>query len=251
MNYKGILVSIITPSYNSESFIEEMIQAVLKQTYSNWELLITDDCSTDNTWNIIQKYAERDKRIKVNQLVNNSGPGIARNNSIKHASGRFIAFCDSDDLWEPRKLEVQIQFMLKNNSAFTYGPYKVVDEIGNYKGTHYPPKRVDYFDMLKTCSVGCLTAAYDTEILGKIYMPSIRKRQDYALWLNILKKIEYAYSYNDTLAVYSARRSSISSNKIAAARYQWKIYRNVENINIIKSMYYMVHYGIRGIIKPN
>ncbi|MFW5821410.1 MAG: glycosyltransferase family 2 protein [Bacteroidota bacterium] len=246
-----MLVSIITPTYNSVNFIQSTINSIIEQTYTNWELLITDDCSNDGTWEILQKFAKKDKRIKIFRLEKNSGAGVSRNNSIKHATGRYIAFCDSDDLWEPEKLEVQIQFMIENNYVFTYGPYKVVDENRNYKGTFYPPEKLNYRDMLKSCSIGCLTAAYDTEKLDKLYMPSIRKRQDYALWLEILKKIEFAYSYKETLAVYTARSRSISSNKIFAAQYQWKIYREVEQLNIIKSLYYMLHYGIRGIIKPN
>jgi teichuronic acid biosynthesis glycosyltransferase TuaG len=176
---------------------------------------------------------------------------LPENNSIYHATGRFIAFCDSDDMWMPEKLENQIQFMLNNNYYFTYGAYNVEDEDGKFKGTFMPPLRVNYSDLLKTCSIGCLTAVYDSEKLGKVYMPSIKKRQDYALWLRILKRIDYAYSYNGTSAVYRVKNESVSSNKFAAAKYQWRIYREIEKIGFMKSLYYMVHYGINGILKPN
>ena len=245
------LVSIITPSYNSSQYIEKMIKSIISQTYNNWELLITDDCSTDDTWRLLNNYKEKDKRIRIFQLDKNCGPGIARNNSIKHAKGRFIAFCDSDDLWKPEKLENQIKFMLENNYYLTYSSYEVIDKNDTLKGIFRPPPKVTYKDLLKTCSIGCLTAVYDSKKLGKLYMPGIRKRQDYALWLEILKKIDFAYSYNEYLAMYRVKSGSVSSNKLNAARYQWRIYRNVENIGIIKSSFYMLHYTINGILKPN
>lgn len=246
----GNLVSIITPTYNSEQHVEETLNSILNQSYSDWELLITDDKSTDNTWDILKRYSRLDKRIQVFQLDRNSGPGIARNNSIKAATGRYIAFCDSDDLWMPNKLETQIRFMEENKVHFSYGPYKVKNDQG-IKGIFYPPSRLNYRDLLKTCSIGCLTAVYDTSYLGKMYMPEIRKRQDYGLWLSILKKNDYAASYLDVEAIYRVQNKSVSSNKIKAAQYQWKIYREIEKIGIIRSIYFMLHYAINGILKPN
>ena len=230
-------ISIITPTYNSKIFINQTIQSILNQTYKNWELLITDDCSTDGTWELLLKYQKQDERIKVFRLEKNSGPGVARNNSIKHAQGRFIAFCDSDDQWKPDKLEKQLQFKLENDLALSFSSYDVIDEEDNLIGEVTAPGKVTYKTMLCNNYIGCLTAMYDTQKLGKMYMPEIRKRQDWALWLSILKKVPYALSIPEKLAIYRARRKSISANKIDLIRYNWNIYRNVEKISVFKSIF--------------
>lgn len=244
------LVSIITPSYNSAKFIENTINSVLKQTYQNWEMIIVDDVSKDNTIDIIKEYVKKDNRIKLVQLTSNSGAAVARNTAIENAKGRFIAFLDSDDLWVAEKLEKQINFMLRNNYSFTYTNYNLIDEDNvKYGKTFKAKKEVTYHDLLKTCSIGCLTVIYDSAKLGKIYMPLIRKRQDYGLWLKILKIIPKAYCLEESLAIYRTHQNSISSNKKNAALYQWKIYREVEKLNILLSVYFFVHYAINGLIK--
>ncbi len=235
-------ISIVTPTFNSEYFVKETIHSILNQTYSNWEMLITDDCSTDNTWNIINKYARKDSRIKVFRLQENSGAGAARNNSIKHASGRYIAFCDSDDQWTPDKLEKQIQFIQENNLALSYSSYRVIDEDGKEQGEVSAPQKVTYRTMLKNNYIGCLTAMYDTHKVGKVYMPEIRKRQDWALWLSILKKVPYALGIQENLAIYRDRSKSISSNKIDLIKYNWNIYRQVEGFSRIKATFYIVQF---------
>jgi len=243
------LVSIITPSYNSEKFISETIKSVLNQTYDNWEMIIVDDCSSDNSNEIIKEYSKKDGRIKLIKLEKNSGPAVARNRAIKEAKGRYIAFLDSDDLWMPNKLEKQVEFMKKNNLAFTYSSYYLIDEENHDIGLFNAPERISYRSMLKTCSVGCLTAIYDTNVLGKIYMPNIIKRQDYGLWLKILKIVGETKGIKEPLAFYRIRKNSVSSNKIKAAKYQWKIYRDVENLNLFKSFYYFIHYAYYGLKK--
>ena len=243
------LISIITPSYNSEKFISQTIESVLSQTYQNWEMIIVDDKSPDNSNIIIEKYIKQDKRIKLIKLNQNSGPAVARNLAIKEAKGRYIAFLDADDVWYPDKLEKQIAFMKENNLVFTYSAYELIDENNNSIGKFVPPSFITYESMLKTCSVGCLTAIYDTKKLGKIFMPIIDKRQDYGLWLKILKKIKVTKGLNETLAKYRIRKNSVSSNKLKAAKYQWKIYREIENLNLIKSIYYFLHYAYNGIKK--
>jgi hypothetical protein len=243
------LVSIITPSYNSASFIKESINSVLSQTYENWEMIIVDDASKDNTTEIIEEYIKKDSRIKLIRLEKNSGPAIARNEAIKKAKGRYIAFLDADDLWLPEKLDRQIIFMNKNNLSFTYSSYLLMDEKSQMFGTFATKEYITYKSMLKTCSVGCLTAIYDTKVLGKRYMPNIAKRQDYGLWLQILKDINSTKGIIEPLATYRVLRNSVSSNKLTAAIYQWKIYRDVENLNLLKSIYYFVHYAIYGIVK--
>ncbi len=236
------LVSIITPSYNCSDFIEETINSIINQTYTNWELIITDDCSTDSTVSKIQKYAQKDSRIKLSQLKSNYGAGIARNNSIKDAAGRYIAFCDSDDQWTPDKLEKQIKFMQENDLALSYSSYKVIGEDGTDQREVMAPQRVTYRTMLRNNYIGCLTAVYDTLKLGKVYMPEIRKRQDWALWLSILKKTPYALGIQENLAIYRDRSTSISSNKIDLIKYNWNIYRQVEGFSRIKASFYIIQF---------
>ncbi len=243
------LVSIITPSYNSSKYIEETINSVLHQTHQNWEMIIVDDVSPDNSNQIIEQYIQKDRRIKLIKLEKNSGPAIARNTAIKKAKGRYIAFLDADDLWKSEKLEKQIKLMQENDLAFTYSSYDLIDKDGTNLGTFITKEEISYKEMLKTCSVGCLTAIYDTQKLGKLYMPLILKRQDYGLWLKILKEIKMTQGILEPLATYRILEHSVSSNKFKAAQYQWKIYREVEKLNIFASIYYFVHYAINGIIK--
>ena len=243
------LVSIITPSYNSAKFISQAIESVLSQTYTNWEMIIVDDCSPDNSNEIVKKYCNKDSRIKLIKLEKNSGPAVARNRAIQEAKGRYIAFLDADDLWKPKKLEMQIKFMTEKDLVFTYSSYDLVDEEGNSLGTFTTKEKISYKGLLKTCSIGCLTAIYDTQKIGKVYMPNIIKRQDYALWLRILREIRNTQGILRPLAIYRLRKNSISSNKLNAACYQWKIYRDVENFNVFQSVYYFTHYVYNGLLK--
>ena len=243
------LISIITPSYKSKRFISQTIKSVLSQTYENWEMIIVDDVSPDDSNEIIEKYCKQDSRIKLIKLEKNSGPAVARNRAIEKAKGRYIAFLDADDLWLPEKLEQQLSFMKENNLSFTYSAYKLIDEEDSDLGVFIPPMQASYSSILKTNPIGCLTAIYDTKKLGKIYMPNILKRQDYGLWLNILKQINTTKGILEPLAVYRIRKNSVSSNKLKAASYQWKIYREVEKLNLFKSFYYFVNYIYYGLKK--
>lgn len=244
-----MLVSIITPSFNSANYIVATIQSVLAQTYQNWEMIIVDDCSIDNSCDIIEKYMEEDSRIKLLRLSENSGAAVARNTGIETATGRFIAFLDSDDKWHPKKLEKQIKFMLDNQYYFTYTEYHKVNENGAFINNTKIPKFINYNKLLKTNYIGCLTAMYDSENLGKVYFPLIRKRQDYALWLKILKKIPYAHGLQEDLASYTVRSDSISANKFNVAKYTWTVYREVEKLSLIHAIYCFINYAILGILR--
>jgi len=244
------MVSIITPSYNSKQFIKESIASALAQTYQNWELIIVDDISPDNSNELIEEYIKKDSRIKLIKLEKNSGPAIARNRGIKEAKGRYIAFLDSDDLWHPDKLSKQIAFMQEKSCALSYTGYKRIEEThGTIIDTINVPLKVNYSELLKQNIIGCLSAMYDTEKLGKVYMPDLKKRQDFALWLSILKKVPYAYGLNEPLAYYRVRTSSVSSNKLLASRYNWKLYREVEELPIYKAIYYFGWYTYRSFLK--
>lgn len=234
------LVSIVMPSYCSGRFISYAISSVINQTYENWEMIIVDDVSPDNSNDIINGYVKNDSRIKLICLVNNSGPAVARNRAIEEAKGRFVAFLDADDLWMPDKLEKQISFMQENDTALSYSSYELIDEAGNRLGfIKSPPEKLNYQDMLKENQIGCLTAIYDKKILGKCYMPLIRKRQDYGLWLSILKQIPNASKVQGVLAVYRVREDSISSGKLGLLKYNFKLFYNIEKMPFIKSVYYV------------
>ena len=245
------LVSIITPSYNSEKFISKTINSILNQTYNNWELLITDDCSTDETLNIIRSFQENDNRIKLFKLAANKGAGEARNNSIEKAKGRFIAFLDSDDQWKPNKLEIQIDFMLSNSLALTYSGYDVINENGIYLKNIRPPKVVNFQKIISNNYIGCLTAVYDTKIIGKHYMPKIRRRQDWVLWINIIKIIRETKGIENSLAIYTDRKNSISDNKFLMLKYNWQVYSKYLRYNNVKSIIlifnFLIHYAIKKI----
>ena len=241
------LVSIIMPSYNAAAFIAQSIDSVLQQSYSNWELLITDDRSSDNTIEIINQYVAKDDRIKLFIQPQNGGAGKARNNSIAQANGDYIAFLDSDDLWYPEKLEKQIAFMQQSGAALTYTGYRKFTEAG-LQGVVTPPKKVNYRKLLNSNVIGCLTAIYDAKQLGKVYMPSIRKRQDMALWLSILKKTPWAYGLTETLAQYRVD-SGMSKNKFEMLKWQWRLYREVEGLGIMRAAKCQVKYAFKGFVK--
>ena len=246
-----MLISIITPSYNAEKIIAETIESVLAQTYDNWEMIIVDDNSTDNSLEIINRYISKDKRIKLISLKEQYGPAKARNKAIEAAVGRYIAFLDSDDTWVAQKLEKQLTFMKKSNLAFTYSSYYIMDEAGNQTGLFTTRKEISYESMLKTCSVGCLTAIYDVEKLGKRYMvaETLRKGEDYVLWLDIMKDIKTTKGIVEPLAYYRIQSTSLSSNKPNAAKAQWHVYRHFEKLNIFQSAYYLMNYAYYGFFK--
>lgn len=242
-------VSIITPAYNVEHRISETIESVLSQSYTEWEMIIIDDVSNDDTVSIVNDYIKKDQRIKLVKLEKNSGPAVARNTGIELAEGKYIAFLDSDDIWLPEKLEKQIQFMKDSNVLLCYSSYLTIDENSEEISKFNIPKtKVSYKELLKTCIIGNLTAIYDTEQIGKFYMEDIG-HEDYTLWLKILKKIDYAYGIEEPLAKYRVSRKSVSGNKMKAATWQWNIYREVEKLNLFQSVYYFVYYAFNGLKK--
>ena len=247
------MVSIITPLYNSQTYIRETIKSVQDQTYSNWEMIIVDDASTDESTEIVKKIAVDEPRIKLNIFTNNQGPALARNWAIAESKGRYLAFLDSDDLWYKNKLEKQLDFMIKNLYPITYSAYEKINEVGEYIGSVNPIKEeVGYYDIIKSNHIGCLTAMIDLKLIGqKFYMPNIKKRQDHALWLSILKNGIRAYCLPERLGKYRIRAGSVSKNKIDSIRFQWKLYRKIENLNPIKSLYYMIFYAYYGMRKYN
>lgn len=221
------LVSIITPSYNCSKFIERTIKSVQKQTYTNWEMLITDDCSTDNSVEIIKEISLKDSRIKLFLLEKNSGAGVARNKSIEQAQGKYIAFIDSDDMWMPEKLEKQVAFMEEKQCALSYTSMINIDENDNEIGIEIAPKSHTFNQNKRDDKVGFSSAVYNQEQVGKIFMPTIRKRQDWGLVLSVLKKCNVAYGIKQPLAYYRMGHDSLSKNKLALVKYNIAAYKTV------------------------
>lgn len=241
--YEEDLVSIIMPSYNSEIFIWKSINSVLQQSYENWELIIVDDFSLDNTLDNLKQNVI-DKRIKIIGLNSNMGAAFSRNEGLKIARGQFIAFLDSDDIWEKDKLKLQIDFMKKNDIGFSYTSYKRVSEKTFQLRKVVPViDKVNYSGLLKNTLIACSTVCINRSITGEFLMPMLRKGQDTATWLLLLKRVPYAYGLNVPLTSYVVRSESISSNKFLAAKRTWNLYRKNEKINIFKSIYYFICYG--------
>lgn len=241
------LVSIITPVFNSGAFINETYKSINSQTYLHWEWLVVDDCSTDSSFQIASCITRQDQRVRVFKNSENLGAGGSRNKAISEANGQYIAFLDSDDLWLPRKLEKQIDFMQTHGYALTYTQYQKFNASGDL-GIVIPPNSVTYKQLLYSNVIGCLTAVYDVDQLGKRYMPLIRKRQDMGLWISILKDIPHAYCLQENLAKYRVD-SGMTKDKITVLSYQWRFYREVMCFNVFRSAYTFLVYAYRGFIK--
>ena len=244
------LVSIVTPTYNSAKYIAETIQSVQKQTHQNWEMIIVDDCSSDNTTNLIKDFITKDNRIQLHELESNSGPAVARNKAIENASGKYMTFLDADDIWSEDFIEISIKTIQETGIQFVFSSYRRSDEELNFIYSDFiVPQKVTYTDILKSNSISCLTAFLDIEILGKKSMPLIRKRQDMGLWLQYLKEIPFAYGIQEPKAIYRIRENSLSRKKSNLLKYQWQFYREVEKLNVFQSSYYMLHWMYRGFMK--
>lgn len=234
------LVSIITPTYNCGKYIGETIESVINQTYTNWEMIIVDDCSKDNTKETVEEYSKKDSRIKYYCLEENPGAAVARTRAMQLAEGQYMAFLDSDDIWLSNKLECQIRFMKQEKHAFSCTAYEQIDEEGNSLGRIIKTvSRVDYNRLLLDCPVGNSTVMYDASVMGKFEVPNIRKRNDDALWLQMLKKEQYIWGMPDVLMRYRIRKNSISGNKLKVIKYHWILYREIEHLSVLRSVFHI------------
>ena len=242
------LVSIIMPSYNTGRFIKETIESILAQTYPNWELIIVDDCSTDNTDEVVTSF--QDNRIRFLKNDVNSGAAISRNRALREAKGKWIAFLDSDDLWLPEKLEKQISFMEQNDYHFSYTKYEEIDETGKSLGRYVTgPKKITKRGMYNYCWPGCLTVMYDAEYIGLIQIADIKKNNDYAMWLKVCQKA-ICYLLQEDLAQYRRHSGSISSHGYAELiKWHYRLFRFVEKYNCFHSFICTVNNLFYGIIK--
>ena len=231
--------------YNSEKTIGDTINSVLSQTYTNWEMIIIDDCSSDKSYEIVKEFSSKDKRIVLLQTNVNSGTAVTRNVGIKYANGKYISFLDSDDLWKNNKLEVQVGFMKKNNCLFSYSNYLVEYPNGNIKSFRPKKNHTDYKHLLKKNDIGCLTAMYDAEKLSKIFMPlDAYKREEYAAWLDITRNGIIARKINEELAIYRSYAGSLTGKKGKLFKCHYNVYRKHEHFSSFKSLYYLVLFSI-------
>jgi teichuronic acid biosynthesis glycosyltransferase TuaG len=245
---KQNLVSIVTPVYKAEAFIEKTVRSVMNQTYQEWEHILVDDCSPDNSEAIIRKLMAEDSRIKYVKLPENQGAAVARNTGIENAEGQYIAFIDSDDVWKPEKLEKQIRYMQENDYAFTYTNFQLVTEDGQPINESAPlPAKLNYTGLLKNTAIACSTVVIDRSVIGDFRMPLVRKGQDTATWLQILRKHDYAYALNEVLGQYRQVEGSISSNRIGALKRTWNTYYNLEKLPLPKALYYFGFYVFNAI----
>ncbi|TDL77885.1 glycosyltransferase family 2 protein [Peribacillus frigoritolerans] len=245
------LVSIITPSYNASKYIRETIQSVKNQTYSHFEMIIVDDCSKDETRDIIRSEMENDKRIRLIELADNSGPAAARNYAINLANGDYLAFLDSDDLWHPDKLKKQVQFMEDGGFAFSYTNYRMMNENGEKTDAVVNvPAKTSYEGLLKNTMIATLTVMIDKRKTGAVQMDLYRDcSEDYGLWLSILANGIEAHGLREELAFYRKCENSLSSNKLKSAVKTWNTYRKIRNINRFSAMWYFANYSINAFKK--
>lgn len=245
-------ISIIMPSFNSEKYVLDAIISVQNQTYKNWEMIIVDDCSNDNTINIISEVIANDNRIKLYRQERNLGAGAARTRALGLINGRFIAYLDADDIWYPDKLSKQISFMLKNNIGFSCTSYEVIDNEGNKLNKQiYMLPKVDYIGFLTNNLLQTVGIMVDSKIVDKKYliMPNLRRRQDAATWLQILKAQYYCYGMEEILAQYRRTQGSLSSNKFKAVKGVWYLYRKIEHLSFSFSCYCFIRYAYLAIWK--
>ncbi|MGV8993399.1 MAG: glycosyltransferase family 2 protein [Flavobacterium sp.] len=245
------LVSIIMPAYNAEKYIVGAILSTQNQTLTNWELIIVDDVSVDNTVAIIKDAFAKDTRIILHQLDQNSGTGVARNYALQKARGKYIAFLDADDLWRKDKLQIQIEFMQTNNYPFCFSYYDLIKADGSAIGKQIrAPYNLNFSKMFVANWIGNLTAIYDSEQVGKMTISAARKRQDWTLWLKLLKKVPYANVVPESLAFYRVGNQSVSSSKISLLKHNYQVYRNFHKLNTFVSifcmlLFLMVHFFVK------
>jgi len=245
------LVSIIVPVYNARKFIRETMDSVMAQTYPSWELLLIEDVSTDGTAAVIEEYVreKEEQRIRLIRQPENRGAARARNRGLEEAKGRYIAYLDADDLWEPEKLQHQLLFMEKNEAAFCFTGYEFADECGVGTGKVVRvPETLNYRQALGNTTIFTTTVMFDTEKIPKemLEMP-VMKSEDTALWWRILRNGYTAYGLDENLVRYRRPGKSLSSNKLEAIRRIWNLYRRAEGMSIPASVWHFCFWALRAV----
>lgn len=243
------VVSVIIPVYNASYYVERAVSSVCEQDEGNIDCIVVDDGSSDSTGEVVRNLQIQYPGLRY-FYQQHQGASAARNLGIEAAKGRYIAFLDSDDLWLPGKLEAQIGFMQREGMAFSYGDYERRDRAsGAPLGFFIAPEQVSYRDLLRGCPIGCLTAAYDQEALGKVYMPDVRRGQDWGLWLALTRLGGPARKYPGLHAIYHTGGESLSANKMAKARDIYRIYREQERLSPLSSCWFLMHHVISSLRK--
>lgn len=244
-------VSVITPAYNAEEFLEETVRSVLQQTFSDWEMIIVDDCSSDNTFVIAQQFAKQDARIRVFRNDKNSGVAATRNKALDLAVGDYIAFLDSDDLWLPQKLEKQVAFMDTNHYALTYTNYQKFNSATGERANKVlrAPAEMTEKKIFGDTSIGCLTVMVNRKEVGVFHMPLLKHTEDNITWQEILARGYTAYRLDEVLSLYREGNDSLTSGKRNAAKQQWQTYRNYYHYSVFRSLYYFIQYAYHAVVK--
>lgn len=245
------LVSIVTPIFNTELYLEDCLNSVLAQTYQNWEMILVDDCSTDSSVKIAERFSEKDSRFKLLKNPVNKGSGITRNLGIDFAKGTYLCFLDSDDRWKPNKLELQTDFMRRNNYSFSFGSYEFIDEKNNQikRPKIVTEEPVDYQFLLKKTEIFTSTVMLNLDKIGKFKMLAHRRKQDYGLWLKILKSGVKAYGIKEPIAEYRLRKGSATSNKLTLITKHIVFLQETQEFSLVKSVYYTGYWAFNGFIK--
>ena len=243
-------VSIITPAYNASAFLKKTILSVQSQTFTDWEMIIVDDCSNDNTYELACSLANEDNRIRVIKHKKNSGVAVARNTALDVAIGDYIAFLDSDDLWLPDKLKKQLAFMEKNNYVLTYTSYqKFLSDTEERGKIIRAPSKMTANAIYGNTSIGCLTVMVNRKMSGAFHMPLITHTEDNCTWQEILSRGYVGYGLDENLALYREGNSSLTNNKKKAAHQQWNTYREYYKFSIVKSAFYFTCYAFNAVKK--
>lgn len=243
------LVSIITPAFRAARFVGDSIRSAVAQDYPNWEMLIVDDCSPDDTAKRVEEWVERDSRVRLIRQPRNGGPAAARNAALASSSGRFAAFLDSDDYWLPQKLSRQLEFMRTNGAAISFTGFRRISEDGGQIGRLLTvPERLTYTQLLGNTAIATSTVIIDRSITGPLQMRHVYY-DDFVLWLSLLRRGHVAFGMNEDLMRYRVVGKSVSRNKTKSAREVWKTYRNVEELGILRSAWCFVNYSARGWLK--
>ena len=246
------LVSIITPVYACESYLALTIDSVLAQTYENWEMLLVDDCSPDNSAQIVAQYQKRDDRIKYIKLAENCGAAVARNTGLSEARGRYIAYLDADDIWLPKKLERQLEFMNSNNAVFSCCDYEKIEADGSsLNKTVHMPKTITYEQLLRNTIIQTVGVIVDTKFVQRdlLLMPNVRRGQDSATWLQMLRNGVKFAGQNEVLAQYRRVPQSLSANKFKAMKRTWYLYRGIEKLSVLKSVWCLIGWAWHASLK--
>jgi teichuronic acid biosynthesis glycosyltransferase TuaG len=244
------LVSVITPAYKAAAYLPATLASVRAQTMPDWEMIVVDDASSDGTADLLAAASRADPRVRAELSPVNRGSGPTRNRALALARGKYLAFLDADDLWDPVKLERQMTFMEKTRAPFSFSGYRVLSSDGQLLGVvDQIPERLEYGDLLKNSIVGCLTVVLDRRRVGPVEFPPLRTSQDLALWLAILKRGFAAHGLREVLASYRIVGSSATRNKLRAAREVWSLYRDTERLPVLRRSWCFAHYAVRGLRK--